>query len=312
MSDPFVDLIRLLRPRATLWRRIEGYGRWGVSFKQHDDLLFCWVGRGGCQLVRAGLPALALAAGDFVLIRTSAPFTLTSDPAAKALDSERAFARPDTLVLKVGAGKRRPVTLHGGRFVFDTANENLLTSLLPPVVHVPAADVSMGRIHALLQMNAAESARPRPGGEFVIGRLMELILVELLRTESLRAENQAPGLLAGLADAATAPALRAMHGDVAHHWTVAELARLVGLSRSAFALRFRAMVGTGPIEYLLDWRMVRAKDELRQGTRTITEIAFAVGFQSASAFSTAFSRAVGSPPRAFAASAREGVSRGRR
>ena len=300
--DPFIELIRLLRPAATLWRRIDGSGRWGVLFRKRDDLLFCWVVSGECLLVRPHLAALVLVAGDFVLIRTSTWFTLTSDATAKPEESETAFATPDMLALRLsGDGDARPVKLQGGRFLFDTANEEMLTGLLPQVVHVRAADAAMQRIHTLLDMNATESAEPRPGSDFVVARLMELILIELLRSESLRAEQQTPGMLAGLGDAVAAPALRALHANVAHGWTVAELARLAGVSRSAFADRFRQVVGKGPIEYLLDWRMARAKDELRQGVRRTAEIAFLVGFQSASAFSTAFSRKVGCSPKVFAA-----------
>jgi AraC-like DNA-binding protein len=93
-----------------------------------------------------------------------------------------------------------------------------------------------------------------------------------------------------------------MHGDVAQDWTVAALARLYGVSRSSFATRFRGVVGKGPIEYLLRWRMALAKDDLRRGRLSIGEIALAIGLQSSSAFKAAFSRAVGRSPRRSAAS----------
>lgn len=306
--DPFLDVIRLLRPRATLWRRIEGTGRWGVSFRKRNDLLFCSVAAGECQLMRPGVTPLQLMTGDLVLVRTSTPFSLASDPTVAPEDSERAFAAAAGPTLTLGTGEDRPVTLLGGRFLFDTANENLLTALLPQVLHVSAADPSAWRVQSLLKMNAAESLHPQPGSEFMVTRLMELILVDALRNHSnpsnhsnhsLGIESRAPGMLAGLANPVTAAALRAMHGKVAHNWTVAELARLAGVSRSTFAARFREVVGVGPIEYLLNWRMALAKDELRRGTRSVSEIAFAVGFQSVSAFSTAFRRAVGCPPGRF-------------
>ena len=108
------------------------------------------------------------------------------------------------------------------------------------------------------------------------------------------------GLIAGLLDPAIAGALLALHGEIAREWSVAELARLCGVSRSGFATRFKEVLGVGPIEYLMHWRMAVAKDELRRGTRSISEIALAVGFQSPSAFSTSFTRAVGCSPRQFA------------
>lgn len=102
----------------------------------------------------------------------------------------------------------------------------------------------------------------------------------------------------------TARALSAMHSDVAQGWTVADLARLCGVSRSSFAARFRKVVGIGPTEYLLQWRMALAKNELRRGERSSSEIAFAIGFGSSSAFSTAFTRAIGCSPKRFSISAR--------
>ncbi len=302
MDDPFLDLIRVLRPQATLWGRTDGMGRWGVSFRNRNDLLFCWVEQGHCQLTRPLLAPVHLDRDDFVLIRTSTPFTLTSDPTVEPVDSETLVAMTKSSRLSLGEGRESPVTLHGGRFVFDTANENLLTGLLPSLIHVAAADTSSWRVRSLLQMNQAESLKPGPGSEFIIVRLMELILVEILRAEALRVNRKHTGLLAGLADPVTARALSAMHRDIAHGWTVSALARLCGVSRSTFASRFRKIVGTGPIEYLLDWRMALAKDQLRRGTRSIGEIAFAIGFQSSSAFSTAFTRATGCSPKRFAAS----------
>ena len=301
--DPFLDLIHLLRPRATLWGRTDAVGRWGVSFHKRDDLLFCWVERGECQLIRPLLEPVYLRPDDFVLIRTSTPFTLTSDPTAEAVDSETRDRW-----MKLGEGTDAPVTIHGGRFVFDSANEDLLTGLLPSLVHVAADDTSSWRVRTLLKMNETEFQQPGPGSEFVIARLVELLLVEILRSESLRVHQEQSGLLAGLADPVTARSLSAMHGDVAQNWTVASLSKLCNVSRSAFATRFQKVMGTGPIEYLQRWRMALAKDELRRGTRSIGEIAFAIGFQSSSAFSTAFSRAVGLSPKRFADSAREMTS----
>jgi AraC-like DNA-binding protein len=139
--------------------------------------------------------------------------------------------------------------------------------------------------------------------EFLIARLMELILVEMLRRETPKEDDRSAGLIAGLLDPAIAGALLAIHGEIARDWSVAELARLCGVSRSGFATRFKEVLGVGPIEYLMHWRMAVAKDELRRGKRSIGEIALAVGFQSPSAFSRSFTRAVGCSPRQFAGKA---------
>ena len=296
--DPFLDLIQLLRPQATLWGRTDAVGRWGVSFRQRNDLLFCWVERGECLLIRQSATPINLRPNDFVLVRTSTSFSLTSDPTVASLDSETIVSAMRGLTL--GEGVDNPVTLHGGRFVFDSVNQSLLTALLPPLVHIRADDTPSWRVRSLLKMNQVESITPGVGSSFIIVRLMELILVEILRNETLQLDGERTGMLAGLADPVIAGALVAMHGDVARDWTVAGLARRCGLSRSSFAARFAKVVGTGPIKYLMHWRMALAKDQLQRGKRNSGQIALAVGFKSSSAFSTAFTRAVGCAPKHFA------------
>jgi len=301
MTDPFLDLIRLLRPNATLWTRVEASGCWGLSFHRHDDLLFCWVERGSCHLSRPDSAPIALQENDFVLVRTSTPFSLVSDlnvDEAEATDSESVLAGSGSIAA-LGSGSSPKTVLRGGKFIFDTVNEQLLTGLLPQVMYVASKADGSEHLRMLLKMNEIETSAPSPGSEFVIARLMELVLVEVLRNKTWEQGKAKTGLLAGLNDLVTAKALRAMHSNVAQPWTTEKLARLCGTSRSSLGARFAKIVGLGPIEYLQQWRIALAKDELRSGLRNIGEIAQAIGFRSGSAFSTAFTRATGCSPRQF-------------
>lgn len=299
--DPLLDLMRLLRPRAALFGGgLDAFGDWGLAFRKRDDLLFCWIERGECELIRPGCEPVRVRRGDFVLIYTSTPFTLASDASIAPVDSETAVAATRRVRLKLGSGVDRPVSLRAGKFLLEKANEDLLAGLFPPVIHIAAGDESLGPVRALLAMNEAEARKPGPASEFVIVRLVELVLVEILRTNLSRVGAEWPGLLAGLADKVTAKALAAMHRDVARDWTVDALARLCGVSRSTFAARFRTVVGTSPIDYLLQWRLALAKDALSLGAKSVGEIAFSIGFQSSSAFTTAFTRAAGCSPTRFA------------
>lgn len=297
--DPFLDVIRLLRPRATLWSKVEASARWGLLFQRHDDLLFCWIERGRCELIRPGFAPLSLQSEDFVLVRTSTPFSLVSDANVDAIDSEAVITESGSVAI-LGNEQYPATVIRGGRFVFDTDNEHLLTELLPQITCVKATENLSERVRSLLMMNESESSAPRPGSEFVIARLMELVLVEILRSKKFVLDHAQTGLIAGLADPVTAEALAIIHSQVASPWTTEKLARSCGSSRSAFAARFAKVVGIGPIKYLQQWRIAIAKDELRRGGRSISEIALAVGFQSSSAFSTAFTRAVGCSPSRFA------------
>lgn len=274
-------------------------GKWGVSFRKRDDTLFCWVESGECQLIRANHKPLYLRTGDFVLIRTVSPFVLTSDPAVKPQDSETIVATTNDPVIRLDQGAKSPTVLRGGRFVFEATHEQLLMELMPSLIHVAREDASSWRLQSLLKLNETESLQHGPGSDFIVTRLVEVILVELLRQETLRADKERIGLLAGLGDAITARALSAIHADVARGWTVAALARSCNVSRSTFAAHFRKIVGIGPIDYLLRWRMTLARDELRHGNKSIGEIALAIGFQSSSAFSTAFTKTTGCSPRQF-------------
>ncbi|MES5048225.1 AraC family transcriptional regulator [Rhizobium nepotum] len=304
--DPFLDLIRLLRPRAALLGRgIDAAGDWGLSFPALRDLLFFWIEDGTCQLIRPGCDPLSLDKGDFVLLRTVLPFTLTSSQEVEPLDSVMAVAAKHEGRLKLGSGQERPISLHMGKFLFSTANEDLLTGLLPLIVQIPSRSPKLHRLHNLLTLMESEGRDPGPASEFIIIRLVELALVEILRMSTSNLPQQtinpfSSGLLAGLRDPITAKAIRAMHENVSHEWTVDALARLCGVSRSAFATRFRAVVGIGPIAYLLRWRMALAKEALKSGTARIEEIAFSIGYKSASAFSAAFTNAVGCSPSRFA------------
>jgi transcriptional regulator GlxA family with amidase domain len=144
----------------------------------------------------------------------------------------------------------------------------------------------------------AEARAQRTGRDLVLARLVEVLLIEALR--STPGEDAPPGLLRGLADPRVARAVRQMHGEPARAWTVEQLATKAALSRSAFYERFTRAVGLAPMAYLQAWRMALAKDLLKREALGIAEVAERVGYGSASTFSTAFSRHVGAPPGRYA------------
>jgi AraC-like DNA-binding protein len=291
VSDPLADVITLLRPRAVFSKGISGAGAWGVRYSDFGQPSFCAVLEGSCRLAVDGQDALTLEAGDFVLLPATPGFTLSGfEPVTPVLIDPKLTPAPTGDVRHGTRGGRPDVRLLGGYFVFDSPDAALLVSLLPAQVHVRGAE----RLSVLVRLVAEESSQRRSGRDLVLTRLVEVLLIESLR--STTDEGAPPGLLRGLADARIAQAMRQMHGDPARSWTVDQLAKKAALSRSSFYERFTRAVGLPPMEYLLSWRMALAKDLLRREDLGIAEVAERVGYGSASTFSTAFTRYVGEPP----------------
>ena len=301
MSDPLAEAIALLQPRTVFSKGISGAGRWGIRYSEFGQPSFCVVLEGSCRLVVDGEIPLTLAAGDFVLLPATPGFTLSGfEPVTPVRIDPKAASTPRGEV-RHGARQGPPdVRLLGGWFVFDSPDAGLLVSLLPALLHVRGLE----RLSALVQLVDGEAGGQRPGRDLVLSRLVDVLLIEALRATA--GEDAPPGLLRGLADGRVARALRHLHDDPAHAWTVTQLATRAALSRSAFHERFTRAVGLPPMEYLLAWRMALAKNLLRSQALGIAEVAERVGYGSASTFSTAFSRHVGQPPGRYAA-ARPGL-----
>lgn len=295
MIDPLTAVISLLRPRTVFSKEISGAGSWGVRYADFGQPSFCAVLEGRCLLAVDGQPALTLEAGDFVLLPATPGFTLSGFEPVTPLQIDPKTAAAPTEDIRHGRPDGPPdVRLLGGYFIFNSPDAGLLVSLLPAQMHVRGAE----RLSTLVRMVGEESGGRRAGHDMVLTRLVEILLIEALRWTS--ATDSAPGLLRGLADTRLAAAMRHMHGEPAHGWTVGQLAKKAALSRSAFYQRFTEAVGLPPMEYLLAWRMAVAKDLLRGEELGLSEVADRVGYRSASAFSTAFSRHVGMPPGRYA------------
>jgi AraC-like DNA-binding protein len=250
---------------------------------------------GSCLLAVDGQKALTLEAGDFVLLPTTPGFTMRGfEPVTPAVIDPKVAATVSGDVRHGRRGGRPDVRLLGGYFVFESPDAELLVSLLPTLVHLRGIE----RLSMLVRFLVEESHERRSGRDHVLSRLVEVLLIEALR--STQGEEASPGLLRGLGDARLAAAIRQMHGNPARSWTVAQLAKEAALSRSAFFDRFARAVGLAPMEYLLGWRMAVAKDLLRREDLALAAVAERVGYSSASTFSTAFSRHVGQPPGRYA------------
>lgn len=295
MTDPFTEIVGLLRPSAPYAKQVVASGRWSVRRPDGEQAFYCAVLEGACRLSPDGEPSVALGAGDFVLMPAARGFT------ASSLDPPPPGAAPGPLevgpgLFRLGPGDGRPDTrMLVGHCAFASHDARLLVSLLPRLVHVRGE----ARLATLVELVNGETRGGRPGRDAMLARLLEALMIEALRSGASR-PDAAAGLMRGLADERVAAALRRMHDDPARAWTVVALARAAGLSRSTFFERFRREVGTAPMDYLLTWRMALAKELLRRGEDGIGRVAERVGYSSASTFSAAFARHAGLPPGSFA------------
>lgn len=294
--DPLSDIISLLRPGAAVSKPISARGTWGVRYQSHDAPGFAVVLKGAAFLVLEGREPLHLSRGDFVLLPKTPAFSLCSAPDVACTPVE-----PSEVAVRHGEQEGEPdfVAL-GGSFTFERVNTALLLSLLPGLIYIPASAGHAARLSLFIELLSDECTAGRPGKDLLVQRMLEMLLVEALRWHGAGVTPVAAGLLKGLREPPIARALAAMHADVRGNWTVAQLANIAGMSRSAFSARFGEVVGCAPIEYLARWRMALAKDALMRGTLPLDRIADEIGYESASAFSTAFRRRVGVAPGRFA------------
>ena len=294
-GDPLADVVTLLQPAAPFSKLLTGAGGWAIRRTEFGQPFYCALLDGSCHLLADGHEPVTLQAGDFILIPSAQTFTATSlEPATSMLVDEPPIQLPNG-EFRLGTPTGLPdVRMLIGYCTFGSPDAALLVSLLPKLVIVRGER----RLTTLMQLVRDESREMRPARDVILMRLLEVLLIEALR--STVGTEASPGLLRGLADARLVMALRKMHESPAAPWTVAQLSKEAGLSRSTFFERFSRAVGVAPMEYLLSWRMALAKNLLRRSEVSIGEIAERVGYSSQSTFTVAFTRLVGSPPTRFA------------
>lgn len=296
--DALSAIVTLLRPQTVLSKVVRGGGRWGVRYPALGQPSFALIIKGPCWFTADGIPATVLETGDFVLFPATPGFILASDPEATPTAMEPVPPGHHVDEIVHGDETSEPsVSLLAGHFAFDPLNASLLVELLPRMLHIRATDPAIDSVAPVVELITRETREKLAGQALVLTRLIEVMLVEALR--SAPADLHTTGLLAGLRDPQLAAALRAAHTQAAHPWTLVTLAREAGMSRSSFAERFNRVMGMTPLNYLLRWRIAVAKDMLAREQMSVAETALAVGYQSASGFSTAFSRETGRSPKEF-------------
>jgi AraC-like DNA-binding protein len=296
--DPLSDVLSLLKPRSYMSGGFDAGAPWGVQFPRHQGIKCYAVVSGSCWLAVDGVAEPArLAAGDCFLLPSGRSFHLASDLDVTPLPFTAIFTaeRRGGLALVNGGGD---FVLVGSHFLLDGGPPGILLNVLPPIVHI-REEAEQATLRWYLERMGRELREPRPGGFLVAQHLAHMILVQALRLHLADGPSGGVGWLFALADKQMGAAIGAIHDDPAHRWTLQALAQRAGMSRSTFALKFKAAVGASPMDYLTRWRMLLAGDRLENSDDSVSATALSLGYESESAFSTAFKRVMGCSPRQY-------------
>ena len=264
-------------------------------------VIFHLITDGDCWAELEDQPPRHLVAGDVVVFPRGDAHLMSSAPgvppaAARALTTVLA-RRPRQLSYGGGGAGTRLVC---GYLACEARLADLLLSGLPPLLVVNVRGSSAGAwLEASVRYALAEARSPRPGGAGVLAKLAEVLFIEVLRMHMSEQVGGRTGWLAGVNDRVVGAALQAMHSRPAEPWTLPELARAAGASRSVLAERFQLLMGCAPVHYLTRWRMLLASTLLTRGQASLARVAEEVGYQTDTAFSRAFRREFGLPPAAW-------------
>ncbi len=298
-GDVLADLLGASLLHNAMYRRFDGGAPWGFRMTERERVTFYVVARGTARFEIEGEPLHELCVGDAIFIPHGTAHVVrdaaSTVPELACTGAHRIVGRNH--VRRFG-GRGASTSLIGGFFAYSGQRPVLFASL-PRVIVSCADDPSRSAtMSATLQLLVSEGMGTRPASVFVMQRLAEILLVHALREVATRSAGD-PRKLAAIADPAIHDALELIHRGLARPWTVATLAKGVGMSRSAFAERFTSLVGEPPLQYLARWRMARAGELLRASNARVNEIATSVGYASVPSFHKAFRKWQGATPRAF-------------
>jgi AraC-like DNA-binding protein len=319
--DPISDVFKTMHVASVVHSRLEATAPWGLVRAAEDGndasahsataenspsqlAHFGMVSRGNCWLSVGGMPdPLPLTGGDCFLLAPGSTYTLRDSPHTPARSFCEVAPKDQSNVIHYGGGGT-PTTIVSGWFRFGQMSVKPLKRLLPDLILIKADQAQSLALHSTLQLLASEMSQPAPGAEVMVNRLADILFIQCVRAHiASGSENCKSGWLRAIFDPKIGAALKAMHEQVGNPWTVEALASAAGMSRSAFALRFKELLRETPLEYLTNWRMYKATGFLQDGDKKLFEVAKSVGYDSDAAFSKAFKRVLGVAPREYRRSA---------
>ena len=299
--DPLTDLLPAMRVQSAVYTRVEATAPWGLDFIPYHHVKFGLVLQGAGWINLADDPTpVALRAGDCYLLPRGSAFTLRDHLDSPTQNFEDVLSQIEGRTLRYGGGGEL-TTIIGGRFIFGGPRYPAILDVLPGLVHFKVSAAELISLQHTLQLLATEVAEPLLGSPLILDRLADIFFVQTLRAYLGSDNIRNVQWFGAAADHQISNALRRLHEQSAHAWTVETLAATVNMSRSAFALRFKQFVGDAPMEYLARCRIQKATRLLRESAMPISQIADVIGYESETSFNKAFKRRIGIPPGRFRA-----------
>ena len=309
--DAISEALKVVRVTGAAFFNAEFTAPWGFDSPPTETVaaalsagterlaIYHLVTEGVAQVRVEGRPAVSLAAGDLVVFPNGHRHAMSNGRPRAMHDMARDLPQllsDDLRVMRLG-GDGAPTRFVCGYFGFDRHASRLFLSGLPSVIKVTIRDSARASwLESSIGYAMAEAARRRPGCAALLSKLSEALFIEALSRYMDQMPAECTGWLAGVRDAVVGRALAALHRDPSHPWSVAELARQAGASRTILAERFMHFLGEPPMSYLANWRLQLGARMLETTRHTVNQVAAEVGYESEAAFNRAFKREFGLPP----------------
>jgi AraC-like DNA-binding protein len=308
--DPLSEVFGSMRIQEAVYTRLEATAPWGFRYSGDTvpRIRFGLMVRGSAFLkFKNQRQAIPLSGGDvFIFILSDEPFTMLDHPRSAVADYRELRKLEVDRVIHYGGGGA-PTTLVSGSFRMSAFEAPLISTILPRYLHLRLEPNRSYAFQSVLDLLEAETAQPGMASSRLISCLYESLFVYAIRAYASSSAAPPKGWLAAMSDEHLSKAIGAMHSGIDRNWSVASLAREARMSRSAFALKFKNVLGQTPLEYLRQWRMYRASAMIRSNNTSFGEVASAVGYGSESSFSRVFRREMGVAPREYRRKTREGT-----
>lgn len=302
--DPLSDVLQLLSARSYITSGQTAGTCWSMRYPGFSGMKFIALRKGQLWFrLEEDDVWTELFPGDAIILTRSAPFIMASDPTLMPVHSELVPYQMRDGIADYGGNES---ILLAGKMDVDQAAAGKLLDVLPVVIPVKTGSDASSTLNWLMERLHEEKMSLRPGASLAGNHLMQLVMIEGIRSWILSEESALKGWMGALRDSRILSALAAIHTEPEKNWQLAELAGIAGMSRASFARKFNESTGTTPLSYLTHWRMQIASRALRLSSEPVKQIAFRLGYAAESTFSTVFKRVYGVSPKAHRTAYHEG------